>query len=245
MLPFIIIFLLILIGIIPIAINKNTKKIESDNKSQTEKDRINQLNKKILASHFGFASKGETGENYIELSLFNLNIPKKIIRNAYIPYNGTTSEIDLILITEYGIYVIESKNYSGWIFGSANNKYWTQSLNKHSKYKFYNPILQNRTHINALSNYLNISKNKFNSFIVFSNNSKLKKVPADNKYYRIMYANQVNEYIDRDIKNKNKIFTNEYMEDIYNNLLPTANVTDKIKQEHINDIKQKQIPGRH
>ena len=54
---------------------------------------------------------------------------KAIISNCYLPLKDSgTTEVDLILIHESGIYVIESKNYSGWIFGSENHKYWTQSL---------------------------------------------------------------------------------------------------------------------
>lgn len=42
----------------------------------------------------------------------------KILRNIYIPKeNGETSEIDLLYITQKGIFVFESKNYSGWVFG--------------------------------------------------------------------------------------------------------------------------------
>lgn len=233
----IVLILIIIAVVITIAIT-NQNKIEEQNRPQDEKDRIKELNKRILASQFGFADKGETGENYIELQILNLNIPKKIIRNAYIPHNGDTAEIDLILITEYGIYVIESKNYSGWIFGSANNKYWTQSKNKHSRYRFYNPIRQNRTHINALSKYLNIEKIKFSSYIVFGNNSVLKNVPPNTNEYCIMYEGQINEYIIRDIQLKNKLFTEEYIEKIYNLLLPTTNVSYETKQKHIEHAKQ-------
>lgn len=230
-----ILFILAIITAVIYLINVNSKETKNQIKNNgiiSEKDRINELNKRILASHFGLARKGETGENYIELMLINLDIPKKIIRNAYIPYNGTTAEIDLILITEYGIYVIESKNYSGWIFGSATGKQWTQSLNKRSKYKFYNPILQNKTHIKALSNYLNIELSKFNSFIVFGRNSELKKVPSDTKDYKIIHDYQINECINNNIARKNKIFTEEYMKKIYDLLLPTVKVSNEVIQQH-------------
>ncbi len=92
----------------------------------------------------------------------------KTLHNIYIPYINKTSEIDVLLIHEKGIFVIESKNYSGWIFGSAGQKQWTQMLNKQTKYRFYNPIMQNDTHIKALSDYLRIDKEIIKSFIVFS-----------------------------------------------------------------------------
>lgn len=49
------------------------------------------------------------------------------------------TEVDLIYINTSGIYVIESKNYSGWIFGDFKQKYWTQTF-KTEKHKFYNPV---------------------------------------------------------------------------------------------------------
>lgn len=68
----------------------------------------------------------------------------QILRNVYVPKaNGDTSEIDVIFITQKGIFVIESKNYSGWIFGDEKAGYWTAMLPNKLKNKFYNPIKQN------------------------------------------------------------------------------------------------------
>lgn len=51
-----------------------------------------------------------------------------MLRNIYVPYNGKTSEIDVLLLHEKGIFVFGSKNYSGWIFGRLQNAQWTQCL---------------------------------------------------------------------------------------------------------------------
>ena len=54
---------------------------------------------------------------------------EKILRNIYIPKDdGSTSEIDVLYISRKGIFVFESKNYSGWIFGKESDQYWTVSL---------------------------------------------------------------------------------------------------------------------
>lgn len=220
-------------GIIYATKNKPQGKNYEDNKNKSEDERIKYLNKRIFASNFGFADKGETGENFIERELYKLEINKKILRNAYIPYKDGTAEIDIIMITEYGIYVIESKNYSGWIFGSEKQAYWTQSLNKNSKYKFYNPVLQNKTHVKALSEYLGMNINYFRSCIVFNGNSELKKVPQNTSYFKILYDYQVYDYINYNVKYENKIINTEYVEQLYEKLLPTTNVTEEIKQQHI------------
>ena len=78
-----------------------------------------------------------------------------------------------------GIYVFESKNYSGWIFGSEDQQQWTMSLNAHTKERFYNPVKQNRAHVRALAAYLGLPESAFMSFIVFSERCELKKVPFD------------------------------------------------------------------
>ena len=71
---------------------------------------------------------GKYGEKLTEkkLKLIDLFGRKgKILKNIYVPKdNGDTSEIDLVYITQKGIFVIESKNYSGWIFGDYNSMYW-------------------------------------------------------------------------------------------------------------------------
>ena len=53
--------------------------------------------------------------------------------------DGETSEVDLIFITQKGIFVFESKNYSGWIFGDEKSRNWTAMLPNKQKHQFYNP----------------------------------------------------------------------------------------------------------
>ena len=76
---------------------------------------------KILDSIFDEESIGEHGEKLTERELKFVRLlgrKGKILRNVYIPKdNGETTEIDVVYITQKGIFVIESKNYSGWIFG--------------------------------------------------------------------------------------------------------------------------------
>lgn len=208
-----------------------------DNKNKSENDRLNELNRKIFASRFGFTPLGETGENIIEYDLINLHFYKKILRNLYIPYNGKTSEIDLVMLTEFGIYVIESKNYSGWIFGSENNKYWTVSYNRNTKERLYNPIWQNNTHIKALINYLKIADNGINSIIIFGGDAELKKVPQNIPTRQIIYDYQIIDMFDYEMT-KPKIFTAEYIEKLYNILEPTTHVTEDVRQQHIADVQQ-------
>ena len=105
----------------------------------------------IIKSLRNYKNPGQFGEYSIEYALTNNNLPGELVvfRNLYIPANNKTVEIDLLMIHEKGIFVFESKNYSGWIFGSADQLYWTQCLQNGTRHKFYNPIRQNDTHIYA------------------------------------------------------------------------------------------------
>ena len=97
------------------------------------------------------AIKGSQGE-YDTIKMIQKIIPNaRIIKNAYIPCENGYTEIDIIVIAIQAIYVIENKNYSGWIFGNENDQYWTETF-PNKKCRFYNPIKQNTTHIFYLKN---------------------------------------------------------------------------------------------
>ena len=99
---------------------------------------------------------GSSGEQIIFLNLTKkLHIPEnQILRNVYIPTNsGKTSEIDILVVSKKGLFVIECKNYAGHIYGDAKRKNWIQYVGR-KKSLFYNPLWQNRTHCENLKNYL-------------------------------------------------------------------------------------------
>ena len=123
--------------------------------------------------------KGRHGEKLTERKLkMGVLFGRKgqVLRNVYLPKDdGGTSEIDVLFITKKGIVVIESKNYSGWIFGDENDQKWTTSLLGGKKHQFYNPIKQNKTHLKWLQNYVGEGVPLF-STIVFSERCELKNV---------------------------------------------------------------------
>lgn len=185
--------------------------------------------------------KGAYGE-YLTQYLFNSVRFKeyyKSLTNIYVPYRNSTSEIDVLIIHQKGIYVIESKNYSGWIFGSENEQQWTQMLNKNNKQRFYNPVRQNKTHIKALSEYLHIEQSKMMSYIVFSERCELKKVPSNTEECIITKRNYLLDLINKNMDNKQNIFTNEETDEIYEKLKRLTNVSKEVKEKHIEDIKNK------
>lgn len=107
--------------------------------------------------------------------LSGLDINYKLYHDLYVPNEkGGTTQIDHVVTSPYGIFVIETKHYDGWILGQENQKYWTQVIYKR-KEKLYNPIWQNYGHIQALTKY--IGKEDFepiHSIIAFLQQSTLK-----------------------------------------------------------------------
>lgn len=163
----------------------------------------------------------------------------KILRNVYIPKdNGETSEIDVMYITQKGIFVIESKNYSGWIFGDEKSRYWTVMLPNKQKNKLYNPIFQNRTHIRWLSEYLQ-QEIPFFSLIVFSERCELKKVTVESTDVRVLKRDRIYANV-RDIwDNVPDVLTAEEVQALYDRLKPLTEVDEATKQAHIDTINDK------
>lgn len=161
----------------------------------------------------------------------------RLLFNLYIPRdNGKYSEIDCLVITTHGLYVIESKNYSGWIFGSNDQKYWMQTFKTGDKQKFYNPIWQNNAHLKQLSEHLDLDNTYFKSLIAFSNRCTFKAKPDNTDRLSIIHRKDVLDVLKEDIGKTNEILTLEQVSEIYNKLQPLTNASEEIKQSHINDV---------
>lgn len=116
---------------------------------------------------------GSKGEARVASILAGLPSEYQVLNDVIIPTKYGTTQIDHIVFSPYGIFVIETKNYSGWIFGDEKSEQWKQTFRTKSSF-FKNPVKQNWGHIYALAELLNISKRNFISIIVFANFSDLK-----------------------------------------------------------------------
>ena len=98
-----------------------------------------------------------------------------LLNNITLPLleEGTT-QIDHILLSKYGIFVIESKHYSGWIFANASQPTWTQVI-YHYKQRFQNPLRQNYKHIKAVQKILDfIPRENIHSLVAFTGSAEFK-----------------------------------------------------------------------
>ncbi|GGQ04897.1 nuclease-related domain-containing protein [Shewanella litoralis] len=124
--------------------------------------------------------KGLWGEFQVNMLLKRL--PKNEyhrLKNITLPTDNGTTQIDHIVVSQFGVFIVETKNMKGWIFGSANEKQWTQKIYHYSS-KFQNPIHQNYKHLKTLEALLNINIDALFSVVVFIGKSEFKTDMPDN-----------------------------------------------------------------
>lgn len=165
----------------------------------------------------------------------------KFLYNCYLPREkGKTTEIDVLMIYKSGIYVLESKNYSGWIYGAESSKNWTQTLpgkTKAHKEQFYNPIMQNSTHIKWLKNIVG-SDICVHSIIVFSERCTLKKIDIVDRNIKVIKRNDLLRTVKKIDKKQNVEIKKDDILRLYDKIYPYSQVDDKVKEKHIRDIKK-------
>jgi restriction system protein len=115
----------------------------------------------------------------VGMSLFLGEEIYRRIDNLIVPSRGGTTRIDHILVSTYGIFVIETKNMKGWIFGSAEDDRWTQVLFGR-KHQFQNPLKQNYRHTRSLAEYLHLDHRVFHSVVWFIGDCTFKTEMPEN-----------------------------------------------------------------
>ncbi|MCX8519027.1 MAG: nuclease-related domain-containing protein [Methylophilaceae bacterium] len=97
-----------------------------------------------------------------------------LLNHITLKHQGLTTQIDHILVSRFGVFVIETKDYNGWIFANAKQDSWTQVMFR-AKFKFQNPIYQNYLHVQAVQELLDfLPASAITSVVVFSGNAEFK-----------------------------------------------------------------------
>lgn len=125
--------------------------------------------------------KGILGEALVKV-VAKLRLPAETyypIHNVTLPTPDGTTQIDHVFVSRFGIFVVETKNMKGWIFGGENQAQWTQTLFKKS-FKFQNPLRQNYKHVKALEAALDVPAEAIRSVVVFFGGGTFKSpMPAN------------------------------------------------------------------
>lgn len=187
----------------------------------------------FIFSLFKAKIKGIIGEKTVSAMLNLLDKSDyKIINNILLKTGELTSQIDHVVISSFGIFVIETKNYKGWIFGYENSEYWTQVIYKYKK-KFYNPIRQNSGHIRTLKSCLKEYPDlEYKSIIVFSTKADIKidtQIDVINVYSLL-----------RTIKNCSAVnLSGGDMDNIFQKINAACLIDSFSRREHVSSIKQR------
>lgn len=187
------------------------------------------------------AIRGAIGEWKVNRKLAKLGSEYGVFADLYVP-NGEDghTQIDHIVLSPYGVFVIETKHYSGWIYGSDRQKNWTQVIYKR-KERFYNPIWQNYGHIQSLKDYLHNEELEVHSLIVFSSDATFKfQKPFETAH--VIHVDELSRVIK---KYQEPVFKEAELNHI-NQLIEKLIITDKqekrnVKRAHLKSVKSKQV----
>ena len=216
----------ILILILLFSVARRLKKMVKYNKER------NYLPRRIDLPEKPKEDKGENGENVVMMKLMLLPEDRyKVLHNVTIPLQNGSTQIDHIVLSRYGIFVIETKNYNGSIYGVEHGEYWSQYLGK-QKNQFYNPILQNAGHVRAMQKSLNAFKDcPYIPIVVFSDNAEIK---VNTKESTVINWNQLLRTISQYQEEK---ITWEQVCDLYNVLpLLEMNKGEETNQKHLQNL---------
>jgi restriction system protein len=125
--------------------------------------------------------KGMIGEWFLNLSiaLFLDKREYRLLKNVTLPIEGGSTQIDHIIVSRFGVFVIETKNMKGWIFGNPSHKRWTQQLYRR-KHQFQNPLHQNYGHMMTLKSLLGLADHQLHSIVYFIGDCSFKTPMPEN-----------------------------------------------------------------
>ena len=190
----------------------------------------------LLAIIARYSSKiiGSSGEKNVNAIIYSLGedyilLPNLMIRNS----RGATSQIDHVVLSEYGIFVIETKTYSGWIFGNEQSEEW-KKITKRNRYSFRNPVKQNWGHVYALKEILKKFPNcKYYPIVVFAGSAELKDITSK---VPVVYSDDLKSTIENYCSTK-CLSKDEVLQ--IKDILENARITDEdAEKEHVKAVKQ-------
>lgn len=171
----------------------------------------------------GEIGEGKTAEEFKRF-FKSISSEFKILRNVYIKFDDEiTTEIDIVIISEYGIFIVENKNYRGEVSGSISGERWFYNSYSNMKSYFPNPIKQNYMHIKAIKKYINFKYyDMIYSYIVFNSDCELQKISNPSENVKIIMDNEIYKTLWHDATQK--IIRPEEIEKIYDSLYRFSNV---------------------
>lgn len=121
------------------------------------------------------AVKGAIGEHRVQRYLRAKLDPRdfRVLNDVTLRVSGGTTQIDHVVLSRYGIFVLETKHLSGWLFGKATDPAWTRT-SRRGKTKIPNPLRQNAAHIRALEEVTGLPRDAFQPAVVLTGAAKFR-----------------------------------------------------------------------
>lgn len=185
--------------------------------------------------------KGVVGEFMVNLAAkwFLDSKTYHLIKNVTLPMEEGTTQIDHIIVSPYGVFVVETKNMKGWIFGGEKQKTWTQKIFKHTQ-KFQNPLHQNYKHVKVLEKLLGLKSEQIHSVVVFVGDSTFKTPMPPNVTYGGGYIRYIKSM-------RGIVLTHDDMERVVSSIESgrlSRTLTTHVKHvKHVNEIVRKKQDG--
>ena len=162
----------------------------------------------------------------------------RALHDVTLPTLDGTTQIDHVFVSRYGIFVVETKNYTGWIFGGEHQATWTQKIFRTTN-KFQNPLRQNYKHLKALELLLNVPAATLHSVIVFVGGGTFKTPMPPNVTYAGGYIRYIKSF-------KELVFSaaeiDEIIEAISDGRLKPGLATNLGHVRHLEGLKDKDAP---
>jgi hypothetical protein len=181
---------------------------------------------------------GKSGENFVSRELSRLD-PRRYttLNDLLLPSNGNTAttQIDHVVVSNFGIFCIETKSYKGWIFGGAQQEFWTQVIYRY-RAKFYNPLRQNYAHVKAVEALLGsaFARVPVRGFVAFPRAEMLSISGTNTVDYATNVVQKVAAYTQ-------SVVTDDERDTIVRILL-NANIRDKkARKDHVKETRALRI----
>lgn len=178
-------------------------------------------------------AKGSRGEAKVNL-MGRLLLPKRSyhrLNNITLPTLDGTTQIDHIIVSRFGIFVVETKHMKGWILGTERQAQWTQKF-RHSAFRFQNPLRQNYRHVKALQSLLDVPPVHIHSLVVFVGKSRLKTSMPPNVTKGLGYIRYIRSF-------RTKVLSESQVQDVIEHIQNTRLApTRRTDRAHVKRLKK-------
>lgn len=178
-------------------------------------------------------AKGKHGERKVYNILKRLSFQYIIFNDVTLKTSFGLTQIDHIVISVFGIFVIETKRYTGDIYGTQQSERWVKNVYG-NKYYFRNPVKQNYAHVKAIEELTKLTNEQIKAIVVFDDVCSLNVTTSDT----VIYFSELENCI---AKFTQEILTIQEVEYISNSILRANIVDGEEKSRHIKDVQEKII----